>query len=354
MLLLLQAAALSLLALGVPAANDCEAALRLTCTAGAGHQPQNRCPVCTGIDGHGAPVVPPASCTVQLISAFCTAVPPPEPAPPPPPPALQPAAPISTSGEEVAIMRRNFQTVAAANLNNPSHTTCSTDMRDGFPACHQLGTMWCWATAVASAAEYYTDHSESQCIGLECDIVGWTFSKQCCPFETTGCGDRGASWATVQKALDHFTGKSWQRPQGPLDKGTLDATLQSGNPIVMMVGPDTGPQHVVTVHGCDGSGKYWFHDSEFISDPTVPDSKYYVKYFQVDYSWLLEMCYVWVKAEDETGPKLVACTRGSQHASNEIFRIEHRWWDTLYIPAPPAGSRARADNSDTEVGVTIT
>ena len=34
-----------------------------------------------------------------------------------------------------------------------------------------------------------------------------------------------------------------------------------------------------------------------------------------------------------TGTKLVACTREDPKAANEIFRIENRWWDTLYVPA---------------------
>ena len=202
------------------------------------------------MDDRGVPVVHPPSCTGSAVQAFCV-VPAPEPAPAPSPA----AGPISASDDEVAEMRKNFQTVADAYLTSSVKTTCSRDMRDRFPACHQLGTMWCWATAVAAATEYYTSRSESKCVGLECEIVGWTFSKQCCPdvpgtlVESipSACGDKGAGWAKVQQAVNHFTGKSWERPNGPLDKATLDATLQSGNPVIMMIGPEENPTHVVTV-----------------------------------------------------------------------------------------------------------
>lgn len=247
------------------------------------------------------------------------------------------SGPIDASDAEISEQRHNYEMVMEAHLNSDVQTTCSTDMRERFPACHQLGTMWCWATAVAAATEYYTNRTGARCVGLECDIVGWTFSQVCCPFTGTegdkdACGDRGAGWEKIQKALNHFTGQSWQRPKGPLDKATLDATLQSGNPVIIEVGPDVHPNHVVTVHGCDGGGKYWFHDPEFINDPTNPKSSYYEEYFLVDYSWLLEMCYVWVRDASAGGQKLIACTRGSPKASNEIFRIESRWWDTLYVP----------------------
>lgn len=127
----------------------------------------------------------------------------------------------------MALMRTNFDAaLAKSQLSGQVQTTCSTDMRDKVPACHQLGTMWCWATAVAQATVYYghtslalaaggaggagtgaagtgaDDQSGSQvnqCAGLECGIVGWTFSKECCPAPVSpegdlqgACGDKGA------------------------------------------------------------------------------------------------------------------------------------------------------------------
>ena len=354
---------------------------------------QRACHVCAGADANGIPMKPPTACiarpTRPVLVAFCAGAPPP--APPAPPPG--PAGPINASSAEVDLMRSTYESVLAAQLENPGRSTCSHDMRAGFPPCHQLGTMWCWATAVAAATEYYTSQGAARCVGLECEIVGWTFSDDystCCPAETykDTCGDRGAGWDKVQKALNHFTKKTWERPNGPLDKATLDATLQAGNPVIMMVGPATHPNHVVTVHGCSPSGKYWFHDPEFISDPTDPKHKNYEEWFEVDFDWLLEMCYVWVHDDSQTDPrarpwtdasgavhqhsgaslatspltqqwhaqheacngwstkpacggmctgqKLIQCTRGSPKADDEIFRIKSIWWDTLYIPVPPS------------------
>ena len=180
--------------------------------------------------------------------------------------------------------------------------------------------MWCWATAVAQATEYYTSQGEAQCIGLECDIVSWTFSDKystCCPGEKykDTCGEEGAAWEVVQKALNHFTKKSWERANGPLDKATLDAVLQSGSPVIMMVGPETQPNHVVTVHGCDDSGQYWFHDPEFINDPTDPEHKNYDTWYLVDFNWLLQMCYVWVHDDSWTdhGHPGVSSPRAIKH-----------------------------------------
>jgi hypothetical protein len=277
---------------------------------------QKACSVCVGADAAGVPIMPPAACTARAarpaLAAFCAGAPPPEPPPPPPPPPGS-GGPISASSAEVDLMRSTYQSVLAAQLSKPGQTTCSNDMRTKFPACHQLGTMWCWATAVAQATEYYTSQEGSQCVGLECEIVGWTFSDDystCCPFDAhkDTCGDRGAGWETVQRSLNHFTNKSWERPNGPLDKATLDATLQSGNPVIMMVGPETSPNHVVTIHGCDASGKYWFHDPEFISDPTDPTHLDYDKWYLVDFNWLLQMCYVWVHDDSWSDPHSVPWT----------------------------------------------
>jgi len=46
-----------------------------------------------------------------------------------------------------------------------------------------------------------------------------------------------------------------------MSQATLDKTLASGIPIMMLVGKTT-PYHVVTVAGC-GQGSYYFHDPEW-------------------------------------------------------------------------------------------
>jgi len=164
---------------------------------------------------------------------------------------------------------------------------------------------------------------------VECDIVGWTFSQQCCPYKdhVNDCGSEGASWGTIQRAVNHFTGKSFSRPNGPLDQKTLDATLQAGNPVLIEVGSDSGPNHVVTLHGCDGKGGYWFHDperdvGEYLQGSTETGM------VPVDYHWLLNMCMAWV---DKANPKLVSCDRSAPKGADEMFRIKWKWWDTLYV-----------------------
>jgi len=224
-------------------------------------------------------------------------------------------------------MRENFDSIEKAHWNSALRSdylsTCSKDMRSLMPACHQSGMMWCWATAVAEVTQLYTTRRASLCTGLECEVVGWANSKQCCPFEAheSECGDLGATWQTVQQAANHYTGMSWKIPNGPLDQKTLDASLQAGNPIIVEVGDETSPNHVVTVHGCDGNGKYWFHDPE--RDPG--------EYLLVDYDWLLSMCMAWVKVpQSKEGAKLIVCP--SSKAPNEISRFHRKWWNTLYVP----------------------
>jgi len=234
-------------------------------------------------------------------------------------------APILATDDEIAEMRKNFDIVKAAHQNSNYLSTCSKDMRSSMPACHQYGSMWCWATAIAEVTQHYTTRHAKECSGLECEIVGWEFSKQCCPYgaHKADCGSRGAYLSQIQRAANHFTGKAWKTPHGPLDQKTLDASLQAGNPIILEVGNEQAPNHIVTIHGCDGAGNYWFHDPE----------RDYGEYLQVDYQWLLSMCMVWVKApETKAGAKLVKCPTTGK-LPNEIFRIKWKWWDVLYVPA---------------------
>lgn len=67
-----------------------------------------------------------------------------------------------------------------------------------------------------------------------------------------------AGWGKIQTSLNHFTGKAWKRPNGPLDKATLDATLQSGNPVIMEVGPDkVGMKSIIFLVESIVLGLYW-------------------------------------------------------------------------------------------------
>lgn len=240
---------------------------------------------------------------------------------------------IIATDEEIAIQREGFDKVvadrAACTPDNGcnAYSTCSNDMRDRFPGCHQSGNMWCWATAVAAATEYYGaggSHGD-QCQGLECDVVSWTFNEQCCPFKAKddACGMEGASWSTIQRSINHYTGRSWQRPNGPISQVMLDASLQAGNPVLLEIGDERSPSHVVTLHGC-GSGKYWYHDPE----------RDFGEFINVDYDWLLHQCVVWM--HNGGNAILVPCQSGSAKDPDEIFRIERKWWDTLYIPGSVA------------------
>mmetsp|Transcript_34451 Transcript_34451/g.67982 ORF Transcript_34451/g.67982 Transcript_34451/m.67982 type:complete len:233 (-) Transcript_34451:264-962(-) len=219
-------------------------------------------------------------------------------------------------------MKQNFEKIVNdQSLSSTSiSTTCSKDMRSEMPACHQFGEMWCWATAVAAVTQYYGEAHASQCTGLECKVVGWTFQTECCPYSShvEDCGSRGAYLPTITTALNHFTSKEWSLTKSALTKATLDATLQQGNPVVLGIGPHSSPNHIVTVHGCDGNGNYWFHDPE----------RNYGEYLLGDYNWLVKQCYAWV---DKSDPKLVHCIQGSAKLPNEIVRIEMNWLSTHYI-----------------------
>merc|ERR1712176_149096 len=90
--------------------------------------------------------------------------------------------------------------------------------------------------------------------------------------------------------------------------------------VLMEIGDEDRPTHVVTIHGCDGNGKYWWHDPE----------THYGEYLLVDYHWLFHMCRAWVKADNPDGAKLIVCPPGPP-GPDEIFRYSKKWWDTLYI-----------------------
>eukprot|EP00662_Eupelagonemidae_sp_cell21_P019857 gene19857-26897_t len=93
--------------------------------------------------------------------------------------------------------------------------------------------MWCWATAVASFTEYYTSTGPRQCRGLECQID----HKQ--------CGSDGAYPGMIVEAATHFTGKQHKDYAGPMPQAELDAVLQAGKPVMMLVGPGQQSTHVV-------------------------------------------------------------------------------------------------------------
>lgn len=198
---------------------------------------------------------------------------------------------------------------------------CSNDMRNKFPGCHQSGSMWCWATAVAEVEEYYNGRTGDQCKGVECEVVSYTYNDDCCPFKDPKdeCGSKGGTVTMIKNALKHFTGRSFTNAGGPLDEATLSATLQSGNPVIVEVGDDRRPNHIMTLHGCDGSGNYWLHDPE----------RDYGDFLAGDYDWLIHgMCRAWV---DRSNARLVKC-EGDKNP-DEIFRVTTKWWDTVYIPA---------------------
>lgn len=220
-------------------------------------------------------------------------------------------------------MLTNIQLVHEDHRRGASHSYCSNDMRSAFPGCHQYGDMWCWATAVAAATEYYTGRSGDQCIGLECQIVGQKLKDNCCPYESASdtCLNEGAYVEEIVDSLKHFTGKKFTHAKGTVHKSTLEASLESGSPVILLIGDDEAPSHAVTLHGCNGSGKYWYHNPE----------RDFGTFKAVDYDWLAgDMCFAWVKSDSPTGEALEVCS-GSKNPG-EYFRFTHKWWDTLYIP----------------------
>jgi len=137
----------------------------------------------------------------------------------------------------------------------------------GMPACHQFASVWCWATGVAELTEYYKGHGPAECKGLECEIVSWSATVfppslgpfHCCPLrQPNPCEMISASVAGIINATSHFTGRPHRAFNGPMSQATLDKTLASGIPIIMIIGRDRG-SHAVTVAGC-GDGVYYYHD----------------------------------------------------------------------------------------------
>jgi hypothetical protein len=202
-------------------------------------------------------------------------------------------SPLVVSEEESAAQQVQWQRIHdALNGTTQIPATCTKDMRSKMPACHQFGSMWCWATGVSELTEYYKGSGPAQCKGLECQIVGWcpkpphcssTPSVQCCPLSShESCGSDGASLQMVVEAANHFTGRTHQLTNGPMSQATLDKTLASGSPIMMLVGKTT-PYHVVTVAGC-GQGSYYFHDPEW--DAGRYELYSYDKLLQSSYKWL--------------------------------------------------------------------
>jgi len=238
-----------------------------------------------------------------------------------------------------------------------SQSACSIDMRPSFPACrdiagsgHEYRKRWTWATAVGAATAYYSGQSTSQCAENQCAVASWGYthmfggSQDCCPngaatpnpFSTHCDGGIGQMKGTdldwtagtpmeemIQSAMNRFTKKSWQAQGGQLDQATLDAALQGGNPVVLLLHGGTRPLTTVTIHGCDGAGKYWFHSpSQDHSEKT---------FFEVDYDWLRHVCIVWRKPYETS-----ACQSGSPTYDDEVFRKESSWVNTLFIPGSAA------------------
>jgi len=229
--------------------------------------------------------------------------------------------PMMYTEEELEEKRKNMVLMEELFEQSNGASTCSNDMRSSFPGCHQSGEMWCWATSVASVEEFYNGRTGDQCKGVECQVVSFTTGNDCCPFKsrTDECGERGGTVREITKAIQHFSGRSFTIAGGPLSEATLSAALQGGNPVILEVGNDKAPNHIMTLHGCDGSGNYWLHDPE----------REYGDFVKGDYNWLIHgMCRAWV---DRSNARLVAC-EGDKNP-DEIFRVTTKWWDTIYVPA---------------------
>ena len=180
---------------------------------------------------------------------------------------------LFNESEYVSRLERWEAIASTLFVETAAQSTCNHDMRSTLPACTQLGSMWCWATATASFTEYYKASGPAQCHGLECQIVSWcpkpphcsSSKAQCCPLDShKECGADGATYTMIVEAATHFTGRKHSDHGGPMSQAELDAKLQAGKPIMMLVGAGASATHVVWVRGC-GGGKYYFWDPEWSS-----------------------------------------------------------------------------------------
>lgn len=187
--------------------------------------------------------------------------------------------------------------------------SCSSDIRDKFPSCLQYEPDWCWATAVAEAAHFWTPEKypedKNDCHGVECKVVGHkrdpSSTTECCAagcssgnvccknkiLPVTGCKDKcgifsnqvnnsicvkqdktvcgaiGGSSKDVTDGIMFLTGKTYlAKTKGPLSQDQLDALLSKGHPVIIAVFWTLGGGHALTLGGCAGDGKYYLHDPE--------------------------------------------------------------------------------------------
>lgn len=181
-------------------------------------------------------------------------------------------APIVVTDEEAVVQKLQWQRIhESLDSRKKTPSTCTNDMRSKMPACHQSQIVWCWATAIAELTEYYTGQGPSQCKGLECSIVGWSASvlppsfgnfTHCCPArQHNPCEWVSASVQGIVNATNHWTRRLHRSFNGPMPQATLDKTLASGIPIIMIISRDGQERgsHAVTVAGC-GNGVYYYHN----------------------------------------------------------------------------------------------
>lgn len=141
--------------------------------------------------------------------------------------------------------------------------------------------MWCWAAGVAALAAHYTRQTSCD---LQCSVVGWCPAWvdkeddtpnsmalgcaggpiECCPLAAhMNCTVDSATYEMLLESAMHFTGRRHHLYDGPMPPEALDATLDAGTPILMLIGQNASStaSHVVSVAGC-GGGAYFYHDPE--------------------------------------------------------------------------------------------
>jgi len=136
-----------------------------------------------------------------------------------------------------------------------------------LPACKQLESEWCWATATAELASYWNPSKfpvrGDDCTGLECQIASWVTKKDC-------CGDKAscnAANAVSTEYLREVAGApAYKYTPGQLSEAHLQTALAAG-PIAIRIAWPNGGAHFVTVGGVNRAGDRAGVASYFLHDP---------------------------------------------------------------------------------------
>eukprot|EP00658_Telonema_sp_P-2_P033177 TRINITY_DN2440_c0_g1_i1.p1 TRINITY_DN2440_c0_g1~~TRINITY_DN2440_c0_g1_i1.p1 ORF type:complete len:637 (-),score=20.72 TRINITY_DN2440_c0_g1_i1:256-2166(-) len=175
------------------------------------------------------------------------------------------------------------------------------DLRSRLPACLQVNSNWCWATAVAEIVRFFgynstgkvvdtsflnaSRYTDEHCGGVECLVVGMTFHpdapETCCANESsagssTEC-DKGGVAEDQAAAITNLTGVRYKvvelhSSMANLTQARLNhifCTVRA--PIILNVRWEGSTEcdasgHALTLAGTNGHGEYYLHDPEDRAD----------------------------------------------------------------------------------------